>query len=73
MFILIDRNQPNDAFHPSFILLLMTYVLTIVSGQFKMDINGHEKSPQHGRVKEEKSSPTRIELVTITDSRGEQA
>jgi len=45
-----------------------------VSGQFKMDINGHEKSPQHGRVKEEKSSPTRIGLVTATntDSRGEQ-
>ena len=30
MFILIDRNQPNDAFHPSFILLLMTYVLTMI-------------------------------------------
>jgi two-component system phosphate regulon sensor histidine kinase PhoR len=38
-----------------------------VSGQFKMDINGHEKSPQHGRVKEEKSSPTRIGLVTTTN------
>ena len=38
-----------------------------VSGQFKMDINGHEKSPQHGRVKEEKSSPTRIGLVSATN------
>lgn len=38
-----------------------------VSGQFKMDINGHEKSPQNGQVKEEKSSPTRIGLVTATN------
>jgi len=26
------------------------------SGQFKMDINGHEKSPQNGQVEEEKTS-----------------
>ena len=51
-------------------LLLVASVLVAVSGQFKMDINGHEKSPQNGQVKEEKSSPTRIGLVT--DSRGEQ-
>jgi hypothetical protein len=38
-----------------------------VSGQFKMDINGHEKSPQNGQVEEEKSSPTRIGLVTATN------
>jgi hypothetical protein len=30
MVILIERNQPNDAFHPSFLLLLISYVLTMI-------------------------------------------
>ena len=32
-----------------------TTLIPLVSGQFKMDINGHEQSPQKGQVKEERS------------------
>jgi len=46
---------------------LESFIAADVSGQFKMDINGHEKSPQNGQVKEEKSSPTRIGLVSATN------
>jgi hypothetical protein len=48
----------------------MDYLLTYKSRFLSAPPNGHEKSPQNGQVKEEKSSPTRIGLVT--DSRGEQ-
>ena len=48
-------------------VILIIIQLTSVSGLFKMDLNGHDKSPQNGQVKEEKRSPTRIGLATATN------
>jgi len=45
----------------------MDYLLTYKSRFLSAPPNGHEKSPQNGQVEEEKSSPTRIGLVTATN------